>query len=491
MPSLDDKTSSPSPAPDTMNLPAKMPRIPDEVLERFPDMESYQSELDKWWGIVVGTVSDTNEESSTVINQNNTGLLNLTVTVDGVTASIVELAEIVSDGFGNLSGKYTLTVTAGDVVTGMNITSSTGPGTNISEVTFQADRFQIYSGTTKKVMFVADAINDVVRLADTLVVDAANAKVYIGVGNYGNADTAWYVDDTGRMSLKDKLTWDGTTLTIVGAVNATTGMIGGFDIGSDYIRDTGNSFGMASTVTGGDDIRFWAGDTFANRATAPLRISESGALVASSADISGTIVSDSGTIGGFTLAAGSLSAGSGASYIEISSSGSSGMKIGGTSSTPGYSGDSAVGFAVEAGTNSIFVSRADNFAASFNRNDDGGLVLFHRSATLVGSISVNTTTTTYNTTSDRRLKQLITDAPRIGDLIDLTPVREFEFMADPGKRYIGFIAQELFDTFPDAVTPGDSDNDVLNSWMVDYSKLVPILFLEIQDLRRRIAGLEV
>jgi hypothetical protein len=232
MPSLEDKTSAPSPAPDTMNLPARMPRIPEAVIDRFPEMEDYQSALDKWWGIVVGTVADTNEESATVTNQNNTGLINLVVTVDGVTASVTELAEVVADGFGNLSGKYTLTVTAGDVVTGMNITSSTGPGTNISEVAFQADKFQIYSGTTKKVMFVADAINDVVRLADTLVVDAANGKVYIGTGTFDDPGTPWYVDDLGRMSLKDKFVWDGSTLSIDGSITSTSGTIGGFTIGS-------------------------------------------------------------------------------------------------------------------------------------------------------------------------------------------------------------------------------------------------------------------
>ena len=67
------------------------------------------------------------------------------------------------------------------------------------------------------------------------------------------------------------LNWTGTSLDISGNINATTGTIGGFSIGADYIRDSANSFGLASTVTGGDDIRFWAGDTYANRATAPFR----------------------------------------------------------------------------------------------------------------------------------------------------------------------------------------------------------------------------
>ncbi len=54
--------------------------------------------------------------------------------------------------------------------------------------------------------------------------------------------------------------------------------IGGFSIGSDYIRDAANSMGLASTVTGADDVRFWAGAAFASRASAPFYVTESGVL---------------------------------------------------------------------------------------------------------------------------------------------------------------------------------------------------------------------
>lgn len=72
------------------------------------------------------------------------------------------------------------------------------------------------------------------------------------------------------------LNWTGTALVIAGSITATTGSIGGFDIGSDYIRDTANSMGLASTVTGGNDVRFWANSTYANRAAADFRVHENG-----------------------------------------------------------------------------------------------------------------------------------------------------------------------------------------------------------------------
>jgi len=104
---------------------------------------------------------------------------------------------------------------------------------------------------------------------------------------------------------------------ISGNLTATTGTIGGFTVGSDYIRDAADSFGLASTVTGGDDVRFWAGATFANRATAPFMLTEAGALT-----------STSGTIGGFTIGASSFSAGSGGGQVNISTSGTTGIQLG-------------------------------------------------------------------------------------------------------------------------------------------------------------------
>ena len=64
-----------------------------------------------------------------------------------------------------------------------------------------------------------------------------------------------------------------------GTIVSSAGKIGGFSIGTDYLKDSADSFGLASTVTSGTDIRFWAGDTFANRDIAPFRIDESGNAV--------------------------------------------------------------------------------------------------------------------------------------------------------------------------------------------------------------------
>src|SRR3990167_8876309 len=62
--------------------------------------------------------------------------------------------------------------------------------------------------------------------------------IHLGAANF--ADAPFSVDMQGNLI--------ALSATISGTITATTGAIGGFDIGSDYIRDTANSFGLASTV---------------------------------------------------------------------------------------------------------------------------------------------------------------------------------------------------------------------------------------------------
>ena len=135
----------------------------------------------------------------------------------------------------------------------------------------------------------------------------------------------------------------------------------------------------------------------------------------------------------------------------------------------------------------LIASRADNIAGYFNRNNDGGLVWFGRSSTNVGTISVTSSATTYSTSSDRRLKSNIEDAASASDKIDAIQVRQFDWNVDNSHQDYGLIAQELQPIEPMAIT-GDADSDEMMG--VDYSKLVPMLIKEIQELRGRVAALE-
>lgn len=125
-------------------------------------------------------------------------------------------------------------------------------------------------------------------VGEQILVGAATATL-TGIGVFiGNAGDNTYDFRAGDPS-GNYIQWDASAaaLTIVGSITATTGTIGGFSIGADYIRDSANTFGLASTVTTGDDVRFWAGAAFASRATAPARITEAGAAFFSNVTISG------------------------------------------------------------------------------------------------------------------------------------------------------------------------------------------------------------
>jgi hypothetical protein len=125
-----------------------------------------------------------------------------------------------------------------------------------------------------------------------------------------------------------------------------------------------------------------------------------------------------------------------------------------------------------------------------NALTNAGTFYFHNflaAATGVGSITSNGTTTSYNVTSDQRLKQNIVDAPEFGSVIDSLQVRSFDWKSDGNHQRAGFVAQELVTVAPEAVhQPADPDEMMA----VDYSKLVPMLVKEIQSLRIRIAQLE-
>lgn len=124
--------------------------------------------------------------------------------------------------------------------------------------------------------------------AERILLGAATEPA-TGVGIFLGKDGSDYEFRAGNPS-GQYIHWNGSTLAIVGTITATAGTIGGFDIGSDYIRDTANSMGLASTVSGSDDVRFWAGAAFADRATAPFRVTEAGAVVANNLTLTGGTV---------------------------------------------------------------------------------------------------------------------------------------------------------------------------------------------------------
>ena len=75
-----------------------------------------------------------------------------------------------------------------------------------------------------------------------ITLDGSNKKIYIGAGNYNNADTGFYVDNDSNFSLKNKLSWNGTTLSIDGVITSTSGNIAGWVISSSGLSKTTGAY---------------------------------------------------------------------------------------------------------------------------------------------------------------------------------------------------------------------------------------------------------
>jgi|GEM_PF-1799140 len=165
---------------------------------------------------------------------------------------------------------------------------------------------------------------------------------------------------------------------------------------------------------------------------------------------------------------------------------SSGNLLVGTTDTTIFNHTTGEGVVI--GPNAIQISRSSDQMLLLNRMTTSGLVAgFYAAGVGVGSISVTGSATTYNTSSDQRLKDNIVDAPSASDDIDAIQVRSFDWKADGSHQKYGMVAQELQSVAPEAVS-GDADSDDMMG--VDYSKLVPMLVKEIQSLRARVAQLE-
>jgi hypothetical protein len=140
----------------------------------------------------------------------------------------------------------------------------------------------------------------------------------------------------------------------------------------------------------------------------------------------------------------------------------------------------------------IRANRDGDVVMVVNRNtNDGAIVAFRRSGSTVGSIDVTTLLTTYNTTSDYRLKENI--VPMTGALAKVAQLKPVTYKWKlNGSDGQGFIAHELQAVVPDCVTGAkdaiDKDGDPVYQG-IDTSQLVATLVSAIQEQQALIESL--
>lgn len=114
--------------------------------------------------------------------------------------------------------------------------------------------------------------------------------------------------------------------------------------------------------------------------------------------------------------------------------------------------------------------------------------------TPVGTITIGTTSTSYNTSSDYRLKENIIQIENSIEKLKILQPKTFNFISDPQIKVDGFIAHELSEAVPSAVSGekdevNPHDNEPVYQG-VDASKLIPILVGALQEAISRIEVLE-
>ena len=209
------------------------------------------------------------------------------------------------------------------------------------------------------------------------------------------------------------------------------------------------------------------------------------------------------------------SAGTPTERMRIASDGVVG--IGTTSPSSSYRLSAVGGTGAVVGAFIETTSTDSGHEASIIKRPNSGVLIQFLGSGQVGSITTNGSSTTYSTSSDYRLKENVSyDFDATTRLKQLKPAR-FNFIVDADTTVDGFIAHEVSDIVPEAisgekdamkteeyeVTPAvlDEDGNVITEAVmgtrevpdyqgIDQSKLVPLLVKTIQELEARITTLE-
>jgi len=212
-----------------------------------------------------------------------------------------------------------------------------------------------------------------------------------------------------------------------------------------------------------------------------------------------------------------------ADTVKFATGGSERMRISSTGALL-VKGDGTHGYVDPDESLSVSTSRSGthDYGIFVTGNDAGGgthfqMRFYNNVHGVKGSITTTSGGTAFNTSSDYRLKTDIQDVSTPIDKVKLLKPCNFAWVAEPDVRIDGFIAHEVAEVVPEAVsgtkdemvdkkyevTPAvvdDEGNEITAAVMgtrsvpqmqgVDQSKLVPLLTATIQELIARIEALE-
>jgi hypothetical protein len=222
--------------------------------------------------IVAGSIT-TNEIAAATITAGN--IAALTITASQIAASTITSAKIAA-------GTITASNIAAGTITANEIAASTITAGKLSISTLSAITADLGTITAGNI-----------TLNTSGYIRGGQTAYDTGTGFFLGYDTSAYKFSVGN-SAGDKLTWNGTTLSIAGSLTATAGAIGGWTINSTSIY-TGTEDHSGYTANAGDMTLYSNGSDASIHAN-KFYIDSAGVLNCTAAVISGAITASAGSV---------------------------------------------------------------------------------------------------------------------------------------------------------------------------------------------------
>ena len=128
-----------------------------------------------------------------------------------------------------------------------------------------------------------------------------------------------------------------------------------------------------------------------------------------------------------------------------------------------------------------------------NSSSASNVLVFNNTNGTVGYIQTSGTSTSYNTSSDYRLKENVINLSDATTRVKQLQPKRFNFIADADTTVDGFLAHEVSSIVPEAITGTHNEVDEEGNPVyqgIDQSKLVPLLTASLKEAIAKIEELE-